>query len=284
MVGPKRYGVTLIEILVVIGIIALLAAIAFPVFTSVKKNAKITICKSNVSEIVRAVQHYLNDYKDVFPAGDEDNANDPGENHFSVRYHNLLGKQGAATGPGSGAWSVGPNRRVLNKYLGSGGGREGTAECPLDNGAQNDNPTKAYDWYGTSYVYMDRKVDRITIGTKMGRYGIWTIEGHRFSEIKKPNKKMVIADVPLRFNGQINSNANWDGEDAYNQWHGPGFGVRDDDEDRRQLLKVSMGFVDGHVAEVTRKIRSSPNSGLSFGDRRVLTSQQLIEWQNTPYY
>ncbi len=201
-----------------------------------------------------------------------------------MRYHNLLGKQGAATGPGSGAWSVGPNQRVLNKYLGSGGGREGTAECPLDNGAQNNNSAKAYDWYGSSYVYMDRESDDITDGKKMGRYGIWAIEGHRASEIKKPNKKMVIADVPLRFNGQINNNANRDGRLDVNQWHGPGFGVRDNDEDRRQLLKVSMGFVDGHVAEVTRKIRRSSNSAPTFGDRSVLNPQQLIEWQNTPYY
>ncbi len=69
MVGPKRYGFSLIEIIVAVSIIVLLAAIAFPVFSSVKKNARITICKSNVSEIVRATQHYLNDYKDVYPAG-----------------------------------------------------------------------------------------------------------------------------------------------------------------------------------------------------------------------
>jgi prepilin-type N-terminal cleavage/methylation domain-containing protein len=56
-----RGGFTLIELLVVITIIAILASIAFPVFTGIQEKAKVTQDLSNMRQIGLATQMYLND-------------------------------------------------------------------------------------------------------------------------------------------------------------------------------------------------------------------------------
>ena len=58
---------TLIELLVVITIIAILAAILFPVFAQAKEAAKKTSCLSNLKSIGTAMVLYQSDYDDYFP-------------------------------------------------------------------------------------------------------------------------------------------------------------------------------------------------------------------------
>jgi type II secretory pathway pseudopilin PulG len=60
---------TLVELLTVIGIIAVLAAILFPVFSKVKRKARQTQCISNLRQIGAAVQMYNEDYNGIYPYG-----------------------------------------------------------------------------------------------------------------------------------------------------------------------------------------------------------------------
>lgn len=66
MKGMKR-GFTLIELLVVITIIAILAAILFPVFARAKAAAKQSACISNLKQIGTAMTLYMGDHDDIFP-------------------------------------------------------------------------------------------------------------------------------------------------------------------------------------------------------------------------
>jgi prepilin-type N-terminal cleavage/methylation domain-containing protein/prepilin-type processing-associated H-X9-DG protein len=61
----KNRAFTLIELLVVISIIALLAAILFPVFARARENARRASCQSNLKQIALANQQYINDYDGV---------------------------------------------------------------------------------------------------------------------------------------------------------------------------------------------------------------------------
>ena len=61
---PKR-GFTLIEMLVVLGILGVLIAILFPVFTSVRENGRRAACQGSLRRIGLAMQQYLqeNDHR-----------------------------------------------------------------------------------------------------------------------------------------------------------------------------------------------------------------------------
>ncbi len=61
-------GFTLIELLVVIAIIAILSAILFPVFQSVRENARRATCQSNFKQLGLAFVLYSNDYDGSLPA------------------------------------------------------------------------------------------------------------------------------------------------------------------------------------------------------------------------
>ncbi|MBM3495270.1 MAG: prepilin-type N-terminal cleavage/methylation domain-containing protein [Armatimonadetes bacterium] len=57
-----RKGFTLIELLVVVAIIAILAAILFPVFAQAREKARQTACLSNLKQIATGMLMYAQDY------------------------------------------------------------------------------------------------------------------------------------------------------------------------------------------------------------------------------
>ena len=60
-------GLSLIECVVVIAIIAILAAILFPVFAQAREKARQASCLSNVKQLGTAIQLYVDDYDETFP-------------------------------------------------------------------------------------------------------------------------------------------------------------------------------------------------------------------------
>lgn len=60
-------GFTLIELLVTISIIAILAAILFPVFARARENARRASCQSNLKQISLGIKMYTQDYDECVP-------------------------------------------------------------------------------------------------------------------------------------------------------------------------------------------------------------------------
>lgn len=63
----RTLGFTLIELLIVIAIIALLAAILFPVFARARENARKTSCANNLKQLGLACLQYTQDYDELLP-------------------------------------------------------------------------------------------------------------------------------------------------------------------------------------------------------------------------
>lgn len=60
---------TLIELLVVVAIIAILAAILFPVFAQAREKARQASCLSNLKQLGTAAMMYVQDYDETYPGG-----------------------------------------------------------------------------------------------------------------------------------------------------------------------------------------------------------------------
>lgn len=65
--SKRSPGFTLVEILVVIAVMAILAAILFPVFAQTRARARQASCASNLSQIGRAGMMYVMDHDERFP-------------------------------------------------------------------------------------------------------------------------------------------------------------------------------------------------------------------------
>lgn len=63
----SRNAFTLVELLVVIAIIAILSAILFPVFFTIRGKARQTACLSNVRQLGMGFAQYMQDYDGYFP-------------------------------------------------------------------------------------------------------------------------------------------------------------------------------------------------------------------------
>ncbi|MBL7223166.1 MAG: prepilin-type N-terminal cleavage/methylation domain-containing protein [Candidatus Brocadiae bacterium] len=64
-----RAAFTLIELLIVIAVIAILAAILLPTLRAVRRQAKNTMCVNNVRTLCGPVQLYLEEFRDQCPPG-----------------------------------------------------------------------------------------------------------------------------------------------------------------------------------------------------------------------
>ncbi len=91
----KQRGFTLIELLIVIGIIAILAAIIFPVFARARNKAYQTTCASNLRQQGQAITMWATDHEEIFPSSaniwqniamDEKILTCPGNNSHTASY------------------------------------------------------------------------------------------------------------------------------------------------------------------------------------------------------
>src|SRR5689334_21786689 len=62
-----QFGFTLVELLVVIGIIAVLISILLPALSGARKQAKLVTCQSNLRQVGQSMGIYIAEWKQTFP-------------------------------------------------------------------------------------------------------------------------------------------------------------------------------------------------------------------------
>lgn len=65
--SPFRHGFTLIEMLIVIGIILLLAALTVPLISMIKSQARDALCRNNLQQLGIGITGYQQQYNNRFP-------------------------------------------------------------------------------------------------------------------------------------------------------------------------------------------------------------------------
>jgi len=88
-INPCR-GFTLVELLVVITVIAILAALLLPGLSSAKTNAQRTDCLNNLKQINVAVLLYAGDNHEMLPTSTNTTDSKRGTNSFQIYYKPLV--------------------------------------------------------------------------------------------------------------------------------------------------------------------------------------------------
>lgn len=232
----QRSGFTLVELLVVVAVLAVLAALLFPVFSSSRSAARDTGCVSNLRQIGLAILAYGQDHDDLFPY-----AIDCWDRYVADWRHPFL-----ADAPARVRDLARENRTlpvVMRAYVRS----PELWCCPADNGlrfsqfgdifgGQDSGASTAYEAYGMSYGYR----------TELG------LLEKPISSLRTPVEVNVLAD-------------------AAGYWHTRYHRAprRDESSDTRDLARWSFNvlFADWHVKNVPAEHYLDTAWGNSLKDR-----------------
>jgi prepilin-type N-terminal cleavage/methylation domain-containing protein/prepilin-type processing-associated H-X9-DG protein len=160
-------GFTLTELLVVTAVVAVLAAITFPLYRSAMAAAKRTVCTSNFQSIGKAMQMYTTDYDDRVPP----------VNYQYVSYHK---------GSADRTWV-----QTLSPYTGD----FRLFTCPADTGRSSSGTPSGWEGYysaslrsnlGYNYMYFSPLVQ--------DQAGVWASHPIAISQIGNTSRTIAFID------------------------------------------------------------------------------------------
>lgn len=221
-----RRAFTLIEMLIVVAIIAILAALLYPMAARVRKETYRAVCSSNLKQIYAAGMMYSNDYDDLIP---------PFDLQWGVG--------------GTFAYTV---NRDNQEFLERNNPHEG--ENLLLPYASNKNIFRCPADYGTctnqdyiqDYLGQTKNNNQTEDRTYISLYDRFGISYRMAAEAGNANLTLEDVEEPSKI---------FYGSDADGFWHPRGGRLASCEEESKEVSKwwVNAIFFDGHVKQVEHK-------------------------------
>lgn len=170
----KRHGFTLVELLTVVAVIAVLAALLLPAVSRARENGQRASCINNLRQIGIAFNVYLLEHRDTYPA-----AQDP--IHSDPAYWLWMGR----------GW-----RMLLSPYIPGDKEKPGVFFCPSDQRSSSAEVFERTSYaYSMAFYHSPEQIDGMT--SPADTYSPERVREsipQRHAAVRHPTKKIIVGE------------------------------------------------------------------------------------------